>query len=66
MGIDNRNPDDAANDLASKVDALLTRRGSGSGIGDVGGVSVGSLALAITGLGTVCLSVSFSVKTHYS
>ncbi len=31
MGIDNRNPDDAANSLASKVDALMARHGSGAG-----------------------------------
>lgn len=41
MGIDNRNPDDAANDLASKVDALLARRGSGSGSGIASGTGAG-------------------------
>jgi len=31
MGIDNHNPDDAANNLASKVDALLGKHGAGTG-----------------------------------
>lgn len=41
MGIDNRNPDDAADNLASKVDALLARHGSGAGTGTVVGTKSG-------------------------
>ncbi len=42
MGIDDRNPDNAANSLASKVDALLARHGSGSGTGMLKGAGLGA------------------------